>query len=89
MQAARPPDNMLGSFIGFLLTLYTLLILARVLMSWIPLDTSNALIAQIVQFIYSATEPVLRPVRNLLPPMPIDLSPMIVVLILSLIARIF
>jgi YggT family protein len=91
MEAEFPPVtmNMIGSFISFLLSLYTLLILARVLMSWFPLDTSNPTVAQIVQFIYGVTEPVLRPIRNLLPPMPFDLSPMIVILLISLLTRLF
>ncbi len=71
-----------------LLQLYSLVMLARVLMSWIPLDRSNPTINSIVQFIHDITEPVLAPVRNALPPAGgIDFSPMIVLVGIQLLAR--
>ncbi|MDZ4767808.1 MAG: YggT family protein [Chloroflexota bacterium] len=79
--------NGFAVILNLLVSLYMLLILARVLLSWIQLDTSNRAIAGFVNFVYTATEPVLRPIRNLLPPMPFDLSPMIVILGLSLLTR--
>ena len=61
------------------LQLYTFVILARVLLSWIPLDRSNPIIDQIVTLLYDVTEPVLQPVRDLLPQgMGLDFSPIIV-----------
>lgn len=58
---------------------YEIILLGRVLMSWIPIDTSNPTVGQIVQFMYDVTEPVLAPVRNALPQgMGIDFSPLIV-----------
>ncbi len=61
------------------LQLFNFVLLARVLLSWIPMDTSNPTIAQIVGFIHDVTEPVLAPVRNALPQTGmIDLSPLIV-----------
>lgn len=58
------------------LQIYSFILLARVLMSWIPnLDPNNP----IVQFLLQATEPVLRPVRQALPPMGgMDFSPILV-----------
>lgn len=54
------------------LQVYQLILLARVLMTWMPnLDYSNP----IARFLYQATEPVLAPIRSALPPMGgIDLS---------------
>jgi YggT family protein len=69
------------------LTVFELILLARVLMSWFPLDRSNPTVDKVVRFIYGVTEPVLKPIRDLLPPMPIDLSPLIVFLIISLLMR--
>lgn len=80
----------LFAIVYYALVIFQLLILARVLMSWIPsLQTSmNPTTQQIVRLIYQATEPVLKPVRDLLPrTMMVDLSPMIVLLLLSLITR--
>jgi YggT family protein len=59
-----------------LLQIYSFVLLARIVLSWIPnVDRSN----QIVQLLYQLTEPVLEPVRRTIPPLGmIDLSPIIV-----------
>lgn len=64
------------SLIGLLLNLFSLLILARVILSYFPtVDRSNPL----VRFTYDLTEPVLDPIRRALPPMGMmDLSPLVV-----------
>jgi YggT family protein len=55
--------------------LYSFVILARVLMSWINIDPYSP----VARAIYSMTEPVLAPVRNLLPQTGgFDFSPIIV-----------
>ncbi len=43
------------------------LILARVILSWIPLGRNNAL----VQMLYALTEPILSPIRSLLDKSPL------------------
>jgi YggT family protein len=58
-----------------LLNIYSYILLARVLMSWVNPSPFNP----IVQIIYKLTEPVLAPVRRVLPAFgPIDLSPIVV-----------
>lgn len=58
-----------------LLDIYSFILLIRVLMSWVDPNPYNP----IVQVIYKLTEPVLAPVRRILPPLgPIDLSPIVV-----------
>ena len=48
------------------LQIYSYVLLARALLSWIPnLDPYNP----IVQFLYQITEPVLEPIRKLIPPL--------------------
>ncbi len=49
------------------------LILIRALISWVNPDPFNP----IVQFLTRTTEPILQPIRRLLPPMGIDISPII------------
>jgi YggT family protein len=68
-----------------LLLVYSLLILARVLISWVRLDPYNP----VVQFLYATTEPVLAPIRNLLPGegMMLDFSPLIALLLISVLRR--
>lgn len=60
--------------VGRLFDLYTLLIIARVVVSW--LDVSRYHPA--VRFLVDVTEPVLAPVRRRIPPRAgLDLSPMV------------
>jgi YggT family protein len=77
--------GILGELIFWVLQLFELVLLARVLLSWFPnIDRSN----QIVRLIYDITEPVLRPVREMLPQTGMmDFSPLIVLLVVSLILR--
>lgn len=65
-----------------LFQIFEFILLARVLLSWVPnIDRSNPLI----QLVYDITEPVLRPVRDLLPQTPgIDLSPLVVIVLIQL-----
>lgn len=85
--------NNLIDLIGLAANIYTLILLARVVISWVQLDPSNP----VVGFLYRVTEPVLAPVRGWLPPMGgLDLSPLIVLvgiqilerLVISLLSRI-
>lgn len=69
------------SFIGWLLELYSYVIIAAALISWVSPDPRNP----IVRFLRRATEPVLEPVRRLLPPWKtggLDLSPMIALIVI-------
>ena len=69
-----------------ILTLYWYVILARVLMSWINPNPNNP----IVDAIYRLTEPVLAPIRKMLPSMGgFDLSPLIVFFILMFLQNLF
>lgn len=71
------------SFISLALSVYSFILLARVLISWFPnVDPYHPA----VRFLYEATEPVLAPVRQLLPPMAgFDLSPVVVLVAINLI----
>ncbi len=72
--------NILLSLIFFVLQLFQLVLLARVLMTWLPnLDRSNSL----VQLVYDITEPVLKPIRDVLPPSAgMEFSPLVAFLII-------
>ena len=57
------------------------LVIIAAVISWVSPDPRNP----IVQFLYRATEPILRPFRRLLPPSRtggIDLSPILVILVI-------
>lgn len=74
----------LSPLVSGLFEIYGWLIFARLILSWIRLDGSHP----IVQFLYRATEPVLRPARQLIPPAGgLDFSPIIVFVALRLVAN--
>ena len=65
---------------GFL-SIYSLLILMRVIFSWGQLSYGN----RVMRFLYHTTEPLLGPLRRMLPPLGwIDLSPFVAFLIIWL-----
>jgi YggT family protein len=74
------------------LQLYIIVIFVRLIMSWFP-PTPGTTYQQIYDAFVTVTEPVLAPVRGLMPPMrmgamALDLSPIVVLLGLQLILRI-
>jgi len=70
----------LAKVIDIALTIYMWIIIFRALISWVNPDPYN----QIVIFLYRFTEPVLRPIRRILPMrnVGIDFSPVIVILVI-------
>lgn len=76
---------LLVTFIQMLVTLFWVLLIARVLLSWTNPMGGGGLTA----FVYQATEPILAPIRRLLPPTSgIDWSPLIAMLLLGVILRV-
>lgn len=75
----------IAEIIDYILTLYLYIIIARALISWVNPDPYNS----IVKFLYRITEPVLSPLRRLIPAwkMGLDLSPMIAILIIMFLKR--
>jgi YggT family protein len=62
-----------------LIDLYSLVVLAAVVMSWVRADRRHPL----VQVVYNLTEPVMAPIRRVLPPIGgLDFSPMILLVAL-------
>ncbi|HEY4719778.1 MAG: YggT family protein [candidate division NC10 bacterium] len=67
----------LAQIVGLALQIYMWIIIIRAIISWVNPDLSNP----IVQFLYRSTEPVLRPIRRILPiTWGIDFSPLVVIL---------
>jgi YggT family protein len=69
--------------------LYFIALIGRILLSWFPISPDSPF-ATIFSFLYTITEPVLGPVRRMLPPigmggMGLDLSPIIVFIGLQLV----
>lgn len=81
---ANPLSSILLRSIINLLTIYNYIILARVISSWIIRDPSS----QIIRFLYAVTEPILAPIRNIMPNMGLDFSPIVAYLLLNILRRI-
>jgi YggT family protein len=76
----------LTSFIGLLALVLTVLIFARVIVSW----TNPAGGGNVTAFLYQATEPFLAPIRRIFPPAGgLDWAPMIAILLLGVLTRLF
>lgn len=79
-------SHVLANFIGLLAGVLSLLILIRVVLSWTNASGGGGFTA----FVYQATEPILGPIRRILPPMGgLDWSPFVALLVLSFLARVF
>ena len=72
------------SMLLLLVELYTYVVLASVILSWVRLEPSNPF----VRFVSALTEPVLKPIRKILPSyMGLDFSPLVLLVALSIIRR--
>lgn len=68
-------------FLANLIDLYSLVVLVAVVLSWVQIDPRNPL----VTITRALTEPVLAPIRRVLPPMGgLDLSAMVLLFALQL-----
>jgi YggT family protein len=75
-------------FVLSLYLVYLVLIFLYVIMSWVQLPY-NVWIGRVRGFLHDTVEPVLRPIRAVLPPLGgFDLSPLIAILALGLIEQV-
>lgn len=72
------------NFLVLLLYLYTWLIIIRAVVSWTQPDPGNPLI----QLLVRVTEPILKPLRTLVPPSKlggIDLTPILAIIVIQIV----
>ena len=74
--------------IGTVIQIYSFILLARVLMSWVPMFTNRPLDPSnpFVKFLLDVTEPVLAPLRRYLVIGMIDLSPLVALIGLQILS---
>ena len=71
--------------VSLLFDVYSLILLARVLVSWFQVDPYSPL----MQWLYRLTEPVLAPILRLLPPAgAIDFSPIVAFILIIVVKQI-
>ena len=76
------------SFVDVFIGVYVLLILAYIILSWVRLPYSVWL-NRVQRFLYDVVDPYLRLFRRILPPLgPLDLSPMVAVIVLIVVRQI-
>ena len=73
---------MIQTLICRLLDAYLIVMFARIILSWFPVEPGSGL-ASVYGVLYAITEPVLGPIRRVIPPlgmggMGLDLSPLVV-----------
>ncbi len=75
--------NVIATIIEWLCEALTILIIIRAIMSWVPTSPGN----QFVMFLHQLTDPVLNPLRRLIPPIggTIDITPLIAIVLLQVI----
>ncbi len=76
-----------ADYVGALFLVYIILILIRVLLSWIPRMPYNPTLRAVLDFITDTTDPYLNLFRRIIPPIGgggfgLDLSPMIGLIVL-------
>jgi len=76
-----------------ILQIYIWLLIAAAVLSWLiafnVVNTQNQAVAMVVDFLYRITEPLLRPIRAMLPNLGgIDVSPVILILLILLLENV-
>ena len=77
------------SILILILDLYIWLLIAAAVLSWLVafnvVNSRNQFVAMVGDFLYRITEPLLRPIRSILPSLGgIDLSPVVLILLIIL-----
>ena len=74
------------TFMDLLLTILGFAIIIRALLSWVSVDPYNPL----VQILFQITEPILAPLRRIIPPIGgmMDISPIVALIILQVLQAI-
>ena len=85
--------NDIADYVDAVFLVYLILILVRILLSWIPRMPYNPILHAVVTFVHDVTDPYLRLFRRILPPLGgggfgLDLSPIIAIIVLYIVRAI-
>src|SRR5207244_6861584 len=89
---ASPAMRAVLDIVLIVLDLYVWLLIASAILSWLiafnVVNTRNQFVGAVSEFLYRFTEPVLRPIRSVIPAFGgLDISPIIAILIIMFIQR--
>ncbi len=84
--------DVLADAIDTIIQIYIYLLIAMAVISWLTalnvINTRNRAVYLAMNFLYRITEPVLRPIRRLIPSMGgIDVSPVVLILVLHFVGQ--
>jgi YggT family protein len=82
-----------AAYVNTLLWIYTVLILIRILLTWVPNLPENIALRTVVGFVEDVTEPYLALWRRIIPPLRggfglIDISPIVAIIALGIVGGI-
>ena len=81
--------NYLVQFVNILVNILLIAIVARALMSWFPPPGQGSPFLIIRQMIHQITDPIIEPIRKVMPSTGmLDLSPMVAMILLIVIQRV-
>jgi YggT family protein len=91
--ASSPAMRAVLDIILIVLDLYVWLLIAAAILSWLiafnVVNTRNQLVSAVAEFLYRITEPLLAPIRSVMPNLGgLDISPIILILIIFFIQRV-
>jgi YggT family protein len=91
--ASKPAMRAVLDIVLIVLDLYVWLLIASAILSWLiafnVVNTRNQFVAAVAEFLYRITEPVLAPIRSVMPNLGgLDISPIILILIIMFIQRV-
>ena len=76
----------IAAYVSALFIVYLILIFARIVLSFIPRMPYNRTLRAVVGFIHEVTDPYLNLFRRVIPPIgPLDLSPILAILVLNIV----
>ncbi len=74
--------------LSIIFQIFYIILFTRIILSWVIQATRNSAVWTIYQITHQLTEPLLAPIRNILPPMGgFDFSPLLLLFILSALQR--
>lgn len=86
------PESPAEHWIRLVFGIYYYILVARMVLSWMSLSSQRGIASSIGLVVYQLTEPLLRPIRKLLRPyqgsMPLDFSPLVLMVLLGIVAQV-
>ncbi len=75
--------------IYYIIQVITIAIFARVVLSWFMVNPTSGFVVSLYQVLFQVTEPILGPLRRIIPTIGMfDISPIVAIIVLQIIGRV-